>query len=90
MKCPKCHSEVGSQSVCPYCGATLYISGSKWSYESYPVRPPAPVPNPSPTSANRRLERLIDRLDAKIKLVIVLQCGTFALLVLVLLAMALQ
>ena len=28
MKCPKCRSEVGNLSACPYCGATVYVSGA--------------------------------------------------------------
>lgn len=94
MKCPTCKSEVGNQSVCPYCGGTIYLRGNSWNTEEYNRRISAKVDEEvfqSRRGADTRVvERMIRGLERKINLMLVLQCGMFALLVLVLLTIALK
>lgn len=90
MKCPKCHSEVGSQSVCPYCGCTLYIDSSTWDMDEYSARTVSAPRNAPAFNGHPRADRQLAKLESRINLILVLQCGTFVLSVLALLILALQ
>ena len=87
MKCPKCRCEVGNQSVCPYCGATVYIDGNAWANAEY-VRRSAMYMNDPRNSLQGHTaydaERNIQRLEKKVNMLLILQCGIFALNVLIL------
>lgn len=91
MKCPKCRSEVGSQSACPYCGATVYVSGA-WDVNDRARRTTVPV-----SALGGRLpmdshvfDKRLRNLENRVNLLLVLQSGSFLLLMLVLLMLALN
>lgn len=91
MKCPKCRSEAGNQPVCPYCGATLYVNGA-WDMDDYSRRTTVPV-----SALGGRLpldshvfDKRLRSLESKLNLLLVLQGGSFALTVLVIVVLALN
>lgn len=91
MKCPKCRCEVGTQSVCPYCGATVYVSNATWDVHAYQNRATVPIPGAAKSSLETRsTERKLRNLETKVNLLLVLQTGTFVLAVLNLIIMALK
>ena len=94
MKCPKCRSEVGNQPVCPYCGGTIYIqAATTGGYDDYSRRVPGqadPRPQSRSRSELRELERRMRSLETKVSLTLVLQCGSFALMILTLVILALK
>ena len=93
MKCPKCRSEVGGQSVCPYCGATVYIQSSNWSTDPYSRRTLIPGEIQSAARSgydSQELERRVRNLETKMNLALILQCGSFTLLILTLVVLALK
>lgn len=91
MKCPKCRSEVGTQSVCPYCGATVYVGNATWDMNAFQNRATVPVPgSPKPPLENRGMDRRLRNLETKVNLLLVLQTGSFVLAVLSLIIMALK
>lgn len=84
MKCPKCGYELGSQSVCPICGATIFVSSSTVPVGDFGSRTTAPVHRTRAPAQRSDLERRVRSLETKINLMLVLQCGTFALTLLAL------
>lgn len=90
MRCPKCSCEVGSQSVCPFCGATVYVGNSTWGVQDYARQTTVPVSAARIPPESRQSERSIKSLEMKVNLLLVLQSGTFALAILALLIMALK
>ena len=89
MRCPKCSCEVGNQAVCPFCGATVYLSNPTWMANDYAQR--ATVPVERRRSANcPDPERRMRSLETKVNMLLVLQCGTFALTLLALVSMLLK
>ena len=85
MKCYNCKSEIGNLQVCPYCGATAYLQ------EAYraPQTPDARANKRRP-SEMRDLDRRLRVLETKVNLCLTIQCGTFAIAILMLLLMALR
>lgn len=91
MKCPKCRCEVGNQSVCPYCGATVYVSSATWDMNTFQSRATMPVNSVSRIPPeNRGTDRRLKNLETKVNLLLVLQIGSFVLTVLTLIIMALK
>lgn len=84
MKCPKCGCEIGNQSVCPFCGGTIYVSTPTISAGDFGARTTAPVHRTRAPAQRTDLERRVRSLETKINLLLVLQCGTFALTLLAL------
>lgn len=81
---------MGNQSVCPYCGGTVYVNGA-WDMNDYSRRTTLPV-----SALGGRLpldshgfDKRLRSLETKVNLLLVLQGGSFALLVLVLVMLAL-
>ena len=91
MICPRCRCEVGNQSVCPYCGGTVYVSSSGWNTTDY-ARRTAPVPQNTRTKSpeRRNLERKLHDVETKVNMLLVLHGGVLALSVLTLLLIALK
>jgi len=91
MRCPKCRCEVGNQSVCPYCGATVYMGTATWDMNTFQNRATVPVPGSAKVPLESRgTERKLRNLETKVNLLLVLQTGTFVLAVLSLIIMALK
>lgn len=91
MKCPKCRCEVGSQAVCPYCGATVYVGSATWDMNTLQNRATIPVSSGSRIPLeNRGADRRLKNLETKVNLLLVLQTGSFVLAVLTLIIMALK
>ena len=91
MRCPKCRCEVGNQSVCPYCGATVYMGTATWDMNAFQNRATVPVPVSAKVPLESRgTERKLRNLETKVNLLLVLQTGTFVLAVLSLIIMALK
>lgn len=93
MKCPKCRSEVGKQSVCPYCGGTVFVQGSTWSAEDFSrsTLPVGQIRNQDKSGLNQReLDKKLRGLETKVSLLLILQCGEFALIFLMLIVLALS
>lgn len=92
MKCPKCRSEIGNQPVCPYCGGTVYVQAAPtWTPEEYANR--TVVPGRQHRSGGmdlRELDRRLHNLETRVNLALILLCGSFALLVLALVVLALK
>lgn len=80
MKCPKCHSEVAGQPVCPYCGAAVL-------QDSEPMAMPA---GESKVDLLRDVNRRLRKLETRVNLLLVLLTATFALAVLTLAVLALK
>lgn len=80
MRCPTCRSEVGSQKLCPYCGSSMYVPGAKTN------------PGMDYEGTNRvvrhikNVEFFTHSLGKKMNVLIVLQSGTLAVLILILIA----
>lgn len=77
--------------MCPYCGATVYIN-SAWDQDDYSRRTTVPV-----SALGGRLpmdshvfDRHLRNLETKVNLILVLQAGSFALTMLVLVMLALN
>lgn len=77
MRCPKCKCEVGSQKLCPYCGSPMIVPESKNSQS------PETLALNRLVKAARILEGCIQRMENKLQIMLVLQGGIFALLVLI-------
>ena len=86
MKCPKCHSEVGNQPVCPYCGGTMYIQNATWNRRAYQGTTTVPVNEVYMTSrrsaADYETERKLRDLNMKANLIMILLSGNLMLLLL--------
>lgn len=75
--------------MCPFCGATVYLSNPTWTANDYAQR--ATVPVERRRSANcPDPERRMRSLETKVNMLLVLQCGTFALTLLALVSMLLK
>ena len=94
MKCPKCRSEVGNQPVCPYCGGTIYISpAATWTNDGQARRSFSTNegrPEGRRIHESREIERRLRVLETKVDLILVIQVGSFALLVLTLIVLAIK
>ena len=91
MRCPKCSCEVGNQSVCPFCGATVYVGHTTWSVNNYARQNTIPVRGGRTYPAeSRETENRLRSLETKVNLLIVLQAGCFVLSLLSLLIIALR
>lgn len=90
MRCPKCSCEVGNQSVCPFCGATVYLSNPTWQANDYAHRTTVPVTRERTSAHRPDPERRLRALETKVNMLLVLQCGTFALTLLALVSMLLN
>lgn len=90
MRCPKCRCEVGNQPVCPFCGATVYMSNTTWNVNDAARQPTVPVHGGAQVTNSRGIERKLRELETKLNLLMVLQGGTLVLAILTLLAMALK
>lgn len=89
MRCPKCRCEVGNQSICPFCGATVFVSNTTWGVHDMNRQPTVAVRGMGQLSETRGIERKLRNLETKVNLLLVLQSGTFALAVIALLVLAL-
>lgn len=90
MRCPKCRCEVGNQPVCPFCGATVYMSNTTWKVNDVARQATVPVHGGAQLNNSRGIERKLRELETKLNLLMVLQAGTLLLAILILLAMALM
>lgn len=90
MRCPKCSCEVGNHSVCPFCGATVYVSTPTWQASEYANRVTVPVERSHTASRRPDPESRIRSLETKMNMLLALQCGTFALVILALLSAVLN
>lgn len=80
MRCPRCRSEVGSQKLCPYCGSSMYMPDAKTNADlDY--------------AGHNRVVKHIKNLEyysywigKKLTILIVLQGGILAVLILILIA----
>lgn len=83
MRCPRCRCEVGSQKMCPYCGAPMQVSEQLLSAQGA-------------TTLNK-IYRYIRSMDSiareqsrKLNILLVLACGNMAMMLLVLIALFLM
>ena len=94
MRCPKCKIEVGNQPVCPNCGSTLKSRERSRERDEYLRRTtmPSDAIYQVPGFQNPRRERdsVLQDIQTKLNLVLILQSGTFALVVLTLVILALK
>lgn len=90
MRCPKCSCEAGNQSICPFCGTTIYLSAPTWSNNDYVQRTTIPVGKKRTQARRPEPDRRLKNLETKVDMLLVLQCGTFALTLLTLICMILN
>lgn len=90
MKCPKCRSEVANQQVCPYCGATVYVTNTTWPVDRRNYTAPVPQFGNRQAQEHRGVERKLRLLETKANLILVLQGGCFLLILLALIILALK
>lgn len=80
MRCPRCRSEVGDQKLCPYCGSSMYVPGAKTN------------PDMDYEGMNRvvrhikNVEYFAHSIGKKLNVLIVLQSGILAVLILIMIA----
>lgn len=91
MRCPVCRCETGNQPVCPYCGTTVYSGNTTYSMTDYP-RHTQQVQNNyhPPRERGRGSDKKLRRIETKLDLLMVLQLGSFLLLLVVLIMLALK
>lgn len=82
---------MGNQATCPYCGATVYIGNTTWSVADVnrTLIPTADNSGRMPLET-RGIDRRLRSLETKVNLMLVLQCGMFALTALTLIMLALK
>jgi len=80
MRCPKCRCEVGSQKMCPYCGAPMETPELRLSSQGTNML------NKMYRSV-RNLENISREQDRKLNILLVLSCGNLVLTVLALIAL---
>lgn len=93
MKCPKCRCEVGNQSVCPYCGSTVYINGNSWGNTDYSHRPPVQMSkHNNKVNANNGtdVEYRLRALETRVNMIMAIQCGVFIIDILIMVILALK
>ena len=94
MKCPKCHSEVGNQPVCPYCGGTMYIQDVAWNRRPYQGNTTIPVNEvymaSRPSTADYQMEQKLRDLNTKTNLMMILLGGNLMLLLLLIVVIMLK
>ena len=94
MKCPKCHSEVGNQPVCPYCGGTMYIQSTTWNMQNFARN--AGVAGHEIYAPGRRkaesyeTDKKLHAMEMKINFALILLGGMFMLILLMLIVMVLK
>lgn len=84
MICPNCRSEIGRQPTCPYCGMVMSgqydYGGSEYVVTQSVVTPSVGTPQRSNSQQTmRKINRLLDVLDLRSRLSLVLIFGIFAL-----------
>lgn len=93
MRCPVCRCEVGNQAVCPYCGSTVYMGNASWSANDYSRSASQYAPN-ARNQATREKSKIsnkrLQRIETKLDLMLVMQIGSFLLLLMVLIMVALK
>lgn len=91
MKCHKCRCEVGSQRICPYCGATVYIQNSslKMDYGDAVPNSGGNVPFVNKDFSASLFQRMAN-LETKLNLVLILSIATFVLVIMTLIVIALR
>lgn len=90
MRCPKCSCEVGNQAICPFCGATVYVSRTTMPVGEYAGRTTMPVQPQQRPAYRSDTDRRLRGLETKVNMMLVLQGGTFALTLLALISMLLK
>ena len=85
MKCPNCRCEIGNQQVCPYCGTTVYLQEGYRTAQGAEIRG-----NRRRTVELRDLDKRLRNMETKVNLCLTLQCGTFAIVILMLVILALR
>lgn len=94
MKCPKCKIEVGDQPLCPNCGSTLKPKVRSNERDEYLRRTTIPSSSAYQNSGyppqRRERDVTIQNIHTKLNLVLILQCGIFALVILTLVILALK
>ena len=92
MRCPKCRSEVGNQSVCPYCGSTVYINGNSRGNTEYSHRASVQINklhNKANMNAGTDIEYRLRTLEKRVNMMLAIQCGIFVINILILVILAL-
>lgn len=84
MICPNCRSEIGRQPTCPYCGMVMAgqydYGGGEYVVTQSIVTPSTNTPQLSNSQQMmRRINRMLDVLDLRSRLSLVLVLGIFAL-----------
>ena len=93
MKCPKCRSEVGNQSVCPYCGSTVYINGNSWGNSEYAHSAYVQnnkLRNKANMNAGTEFEYRLRNLETRVNMMLAVQIGIFVIDILILVILALR
>ena len=72
--------------MCPYCGATVYITNTKAVPTMAAMRSMAGAFTAGPTETERRLRKL----ETKMNLLLVFQIGNFVLIIFALIMLALR
>lgn len=85
MICPKCRHDVGNQSVCPYCGATIFKQNAVQPHLPHRI---GPVNGTKDGDEVRALLNVCQKLDTKLNLVLVISGANILLIVLLLIALA--
>lgn len=89
MMCPKCRHDVGSQSVCPYCGATVYLQNSGYRSDNQ-VHIPHRIGHQTSDSDSEEIKivkNIVWKLDTKVNLLLIVSGANMLLLVLLLIAL---
>lgn len=92
MRCPVCRCETGNQSVCPYCGTTVHAGNTTYTMTDYPrhTQPMQSTVQQQPRERGRSSEKRLRRIETKLDLIMVLQIGSFLLLLIVMIMTALK
>ena len=92
MRCPVCRCETGNQPVCPYCGTTIYTGNTTYTMTDY-TRQTQYAQNAMQQQSKERsrgIEKKLRRIETKLDLLMVLQIGSFLLLLIVMVMTALK
>lgn len=92
MRCPVCRCETGNQSVCPYCGTTVYTGNTTYTMTDYArhTQPTQHTTQPQSRERGRSYDKKLRRIETKLDLLMVLQIGIFLLLLIVTVMTALK
>lgn len=90
MRCPVCRCEVGNQSVCPFCGATVY-TGQNWNNSTTFNRNTIQYEQTrAPRERSQISNRKLRCLEKKMDLLLVFGVGSFLLLLIILVVLILK